>query len=77
LPVTFDDTVARRRAVTYPDAFSTAPAAGPPDSAFTAVVFTATASTRVDHAHPATAITISAISTVIHSPRRLRPARAV
>ena len=42
--MTFDDTVARRRAVTYPEAFSTAPGVEPaPVAAVTAAVFTVAA----------------------------------
>ena len=76
--MTFDDTVARRRAVTYPDAFSTAPGAGPPPlSALTATVLTSIASTRVDHTHPATATATRTTATGIHTPRLLVPARAL
>ena len=51
--MTFDDTVARRRAVTYPEAFSTAPGAAPPPvRAVTVAVLTGAASTRVVQSQP-------------------------
>ena len=47
LPVTFDDTVARLRAVTYPDALRTAPADAPaPVDAVTVPTLTVAACAR-------------------------------
>ena len=64
LPVTLEDTVARRRAVTYPDAFSTEPAAapGPVARAVTAAVLTAVACSVCVQNQPAPPITASTTS---------------
>src|SRR4051812_7213425 len=76
LPVTFEETVARRRAVTYPDAFNTAPGATPALlRAETAAVFTSAASTRCDQYHPAPASASTTRASTAQTPRRPPPAR--
>src|SRR3954471_18050331 len=76
LPVTFEETVARRRAVTYPEAFNTAPGATPAllrDE--TAAVLTSAASTRCDQYHAAPPIASTRSARTAQIPRRPPPAR--
>ena len=77
LPVTFDDTVARRRAVTYPDALRTAPGVAPPETAVTTVVFTVAACAPWLQNQPAAAPASTTMATAMSQPpRRFPPARA-
>ncbi len=74
LPVIFDDTVARRRAVTYPDAFSTA-ACAPAARTVTVATDTSTGRSRVKYRHAPAPITANTTSTSAHPTHRLDPAR--
>jgi hypothetical protein len=72
-----EETVARRRAVTYPEAFSTAPpAAGAPLRTAAAVVRTSATGSRLAQSHPPPARARLRIPTTSHGPRRLPPPRA-
>ncbi len=75
LPVIFDEMVARRRAVTYPVAFSTA-ACVPATRSVTGETWTSIGRSRVAHAHPARPRPASTTSTSVHTTTRTTPERS-
>src|SRR6185503_10180074 len=73
LPVTFEETVARRRAVTYPDAFST-DACVPAARSVTLATSTSTGRSRVNQYHAPPPAPPSSRSNTTHFTHRPPPA---
>src|SRR5215472_13753822 len=74
LPVNFDDTVASRRATTYPDAFRIAPGAeGPPDFTVAGATLTAAAFRLTDQYHTPPPASSARTTMVTIGPVQLRP----